>query len=427
MVARRGTPVGVDLDADRTAEENAVQKNPAGDAGAAPDGERPVAFLTWGLRGGAFANLTLALAGGLLAAGAGPVHVLYLRLGPGPRVQVPDGVVLVPLNVRRSITAPVAVARYIRRHRPRALVAAPTIVTLPALVGHVLAGRRRTSFVIYQGDTLASDVAIDHPTSLRLRLLPALARLLYPVADAMTTCAPGVLRALGRARIPIPTRTEVIANPVDGAHYRQLAAAPAAHEFLAVDRKGLVITTLGRLCKRKNHCMLVRAFAAVRAAGVDARLLIIGEGPERGNIENVVDQLGLAEFVALPGSIENPHAEIARSDLFVMSSLDEAFCLALVEAMACGVPVISTDAVGGGPHCILGAPAPDTRAASILGSALVPNGAEEVLADTMLRVLSDDDFRQRLAVAGRIRSDEFAPSVIGARWATFLDSVGQPL
>lgn len=396
-----------------------------------PD-RRPIAIFLWGLGGGAFSNLAAALASGILGAGTGPLDLLYLWAGPTGAVEIPPAARLVPLNVRRSAAAPVALARYLRRERPRVLVTMPTVVTLPALLGYRLAGprvRRDTRFVVYQGDTLRSDVTIEHSRSLRLRTMPFLAKHLYPWADALTTCAPGVLELLNRDGVPLPRgRAEVIANPVDVDAYRRRAADPAAHPWIA-DKTGPVITTLGRLAKRKNHPMLLRALSDVRRTGIDARLIIIGGGPELETTRAAAAELGIAEAVSFPGFLPNPHADIARSDLFVMSSLDEAFCLALVEAMACGTPVLSTDAIGGGPRFILtgdcGVPTPAVEDADILRAALIPNDDDTALAGAIRRALTDSDFRARLGAAARRRADDFSPDAIGRQWVKFLDSLAR--
>lgn len=390
----------------------------------------PTAIFLWGLAGGAFSNLAAALASGVHRTGGGPVDLLYLWAGPTGAVEIPPTARLIPLNVRRSAAAPVALARYLRREQPRVLITMPTVVTLPALLGYRLAGRRvrrNTRFVVYQGDTLSSDIAIEHSRSPRLRMMPFLAKRLFPWADALTTCAPGVLELLKRDGIPLPHgRAEVIANPVDVAAYRRRGAEPASHPWIT-DKTGPVITTLGRLAKRKNHPMLLRAVADVRRSGIDARLVIIGAGPELETTRAVAAELGITEAVSFPGFLPNPHADIARSDLFVMSSLDEAFCLALVEAMACGTPVVSTDAIGGGPRFILtgdgGTPTPAVADADILRAVLIPHDDDAALAAAIHRTLTDADFRARLSAAGWRRADDFSPDAIGRQWVRFLDSL----
>jgi glycosyltransferase involved in cell wall biosynthesis len=117
--------------------------------------------------------------------------------------------------------------------------------------------------------------------------------------------------------------------------------------------------------------------------------------------------------VSLPGYSENPFGNIRKADLFVMSSVDEAFCLALVEAMACGVPVVSTDAIGGGPRSILG----DSR-----HGVLVPVGDAQSLADAMLKVLTSRESLEQLAIAGKQRCEEFRPENVARKWLSFIDS-----
>jgi glycosyltransferase involved in cell wall biosynthesis len=391
---------------------------------------RPIAIFTSALSYGAFANLCPALAGGILGAGGGPIDLLYLWAGPGETISIPPAVRLVRLNVHRSAAAPIALIRYLRRERPRVLVTMPIFVTLPALLAYRLAGqrvRRETRFVVYQGDTLRSDVAIDHSRKSRLRLMPSLAKRWFHWGDGLTACSPGVLALLEQEGVPLPRgRAEVIANPVDVDACRHAAAEPPSHPWIT-DKTGPVVTTLGRLVKRKNHPMLLRAIADVRRTGLDARLVILGQGPELEATKAQAARLGLAEAVSFPGFLSNPFAEIALSDLFVMSSIDEAFCLALVEAMACGVPVVSTDAIGGGPRFILtgdgGAAAPTPEDADVLRAALVPRDDDAALVAAVCRVLADSDFRTCLAAAGQRRANDFSPAAIGRQWLAFVDSL----
>ncbi|MGH3614023.1 MAG: glycosyltransferase [Pseudonocardia sp.] len=410
---------------------SATTTRAADDASPDPgDGCRPIAIFTWGLSYGAFANLCPALAGGIAAAGGGPVDLLYLSVGPGETVAVPPGVRLVRLGVRRAATAPIALIRYLRRERPRALVTMPTFVTLPALLAHRLAGRkvrRDTRFVMHQGETMSNDVDIDHAWNSRLQVMPFLAKRWFPWADALTASAPGVLDLLRHDGVPVPHgRAAVIANPVDVDARRRAADDPPSHPWIS-GKTGPVVTTLGRLVKRKNHPLLLHAIADIRRTGVDARLVIFGQGPELKACKAEAARLGLSEVVAFAGFVPNPFADIARSDLFVMSSVDEAFCLALVEAMACGVPVVSTDSVGGGPRFVLtgdGGPAsPVGSDAEVLGAALVPLDDGTALAATMRRVLTDPAFQAALAGAARRRADDFSPTAVGRQWSTFVDSL----
>jgi glycosyltransferase involved in cell wall biosynthesis len=160
--------------------------------------------------------------------------------------------------------------------------------------------------------------------------------------------------------------------------------------------------------------MLIRALALTRKT-VDAKLIIFGEGPERRHLSNLVRELGLEKHVSLPGYLErSPWSNIRRADLFAMSSVDEAFCLVLAEAMACGIPVVATDAIGGGPRSILG----DSEY-----GVLVPSGDVPGLADAIVKVITAGDVRDQLVIAGRQRCEVFRPENVANKWISFIHDV----
>lgn len=375
--------------------------------------QKTIAIFTWGLDGGAFANLPAALTKGFWNLGVKDLYVLYLSKGPGEDITFPEGVKLVPLGVERSMASPIALAKFLRAVKPDVLISMPTIISIPAIMGWLLAGLRQTKFVIYQGDTLTSDIAIDHKHDLRMQIMPWLARLLYPTANGLTTVSQGVLDILRQDRIPIPSnRVAVIPNPVDVDDFLIRSQAAPEHPWLQ-HKDQPVIVSLGRLVKRKNYPLLLQALAIVRSQ-LKVKLIILGEGPERKHLEEVIAKLGLQECVSLPGHVANPWSNIAKADVFVMSSLDEAFCLALVEAMACGVPVISTDAIGGGPRSIL----EDGKYGN-----LVPIDDPEALGTAIYKVLTSKDWRNQLITASQRQSEAFKPEAIAQQWLTFLEQL----
>jgi glycosyltransferase involved in cell wall biosynthesis len=375
--------------------------------------QRSIAIFTWGLDGGAFTNLPVALTKGFWNLGVRDLYVLYLSKGPAEDITFPEGVKLVPLGIERSMASPIALAKFLRAVKPDVLISMPTIISIPAIMGWLLAGVRQTKFVIYQGDTLTSDIAIDHKHDLRMQIMPWLARLLYPTANGLTTVSQGVLDILKQDRIPMPfNRVAVIPNPVDVDDFLIRSQAAPEHPWLQ-HKDQPVIVSLGRLVKRKNYPLLLQALAIVRSQ-IKVKLIILGEGPERKHLEEVIAKLGLQECVSLPGHVANPWSNIAKADVFVMSSLDEAFCLALVEAMACGVPVISTDAIGGGPRSIL----EDGKYGN-----LVPIDDPEALATAIYKVLTSKEWRSQLITASHQQSAVFKPEAIAQQWLSFLEQV----
>jgi glycosyltransferase involved in cell wall biosynthesis len=130
-------------------------------------------------------------------------------------------------------------------------------------------------------------------------------------------------------------------NPSIPADLDRLASAAAPHPWLEQRDKPVVLAA-GRLVDVKDFVTLLRAFAALRQQR-PARLIILGEGPERGALLSLAEQLGMAQDVALPGFSINPVAWMARAALFVLSSRYEGSPNVLIEALACGTPAVSTD------------------------------------------------------------------------------------
>lgn len=371
-----------------------------------------VAIFTWGLSGGAFANIAAALAKGFWNLGVRELSVIYLSHGRGRHINFPEGVRLVSLGVQRARWAPFALARFLREAKPDVLISMPTYISIVAILGYLLTGRNRTKLIVNQADTLSSDIYIEHRYDLRMRSLPWLARLLYPRADGIVAISEGVLDILRQTHISIRhSHLAVIPGPVDLESIATQANAEPDHPWLQ-KKQGPVIVSLGRLVKRKNFPLLIEALAIVRKR-VDAKLVIFGEGPERKDLENLALKLDL-EHVSLPGYSQNPWSNITRADVFAMPSVDEAFCLALVEAMACGARVVATDAIGGGPRSIL---------ENGRYGFLVPNGDSKALADAILKVISSRDLRDRLVVSGKQRCEAFRPEIVAQRWISFIEEL----
>ncbi|PKP59294.1 hypothetical protein CVT91_06945 [Candidatus Atribacteria bacterium HGW-Atribacteria-1] len=139
------------------------------------------------------------------------------------------------------------------------------------------------------------------------------------------------------------------------------------------------------------------AFKLVRENGINANLIIIGEGIERANLENLAEDLGLGDCVIMPGFKENPYKYIKNSNLFVLSSILEGHPLVLSEAMACGVPVISTRCPSG----------PDETITDDVNGILVPMRDKKALSDAMINLLKDRSIAERLAKEGIKRARDF--------------------
>lgn len=147
------------------------------------------------------------------------------------------------------------------------------------------------------------------------------------------------------------------------------------------EREKAIVTT-GRLNKQKNHPLLIRAFKRIAEEFPEYKLVIYGEGPERQNDEALISELGLQERVLLPGTINDVPAKIYKSSLYVLSSDFEGMPNALMEAMALGLPCISTDCPCGGPRELIH---------KGYNGMLVPVDDEKALTEAMLYMLKHPD------------------------------------
>jgi len=318
------------------------------------------------LAGGGAERVTLNLASGLLAE---TVEVdLVLASVDGPYVDdVPNGVRIVDLGGRRTMAALPALARYLRRERPDGLLAAMNHANVVAAWAATVA-RYRGPVLLAEHNELAPG-----SKSAWQRLFNIAMRVSYPRADGVVAVSHGVKRSLVANAGVAPDRIEVIYNPVIDAE--RLHRDRPRPEALPEDGPP-VIVGVGRLTRQKNFANLVRAFARLRARR-DARLLILGEGEDREALTQLVRRERLEDDVSLPGFVPNPYDYLAHADLFALSSDWEGLPTVVIEALALGTRVVSTDCPSG-PREILA----DGRY-----GALVPTGDAAALGDAIAEAL----------------------------------------
>lgn len=313
----------------------------------------------------------LTLAQGFAERGVSTDLVLAKAEGPYLK-QAPDGVRIVDLNAPRVLFSLPRLIRYLRRTRPDALLSALDHANLVAILARRVAGAP-ARLVVAVHNTMS--LATKHAPTLRGQAIPALARWLYPAADRVVAVSRGVAEDITRLYCLPETQVRVIYNPVATPELLHKVSDPVSHPWFEQDMPP-VILGVGRLTEPKDFPTLLRAFALVRQR-VDARLMILGEGEERATLEQLASELKLQEYVALPGFVENPYAYMRRAALFVLSSRWEGLPTVLIEAMACGTPVVATDCPSG-PREIL----EDGK-----WGRLVPVGNAEALAEAIVETL----------------------------------------
>jgi glycosyltransferase involved in cell wall biosynthesis len=180
--------------------------------------------------------------------------------------------------------------------------------------------------------------------------MPRLIRWAYPRADAVVAVSQGVASDLVEVCGIAASHVHVLNNPVVTPETARMRSEPVDHPWLR-DPTLPVVLAVGRLVPQKDFGTLLEAFALARRSRA-ARLVILGEGPLRAELEATVRRLDVAADVDLPGFCANPYAAMAAADVFVLSSAWEGSPGVLIEAMSCGTPVLSTDCPSG-PRQIL--------------------------------------------------------------------------
>ena len=280
---------------------------------------------------------------------------------------------LLDVHAPRVLGSIPALARYLRRERPTAILSAQHYGNIAALAATRLASVQ-TRLVITQRTHLASYV--QQGKKRRKRLVTRLLRRFYPWADAIVTVSEGVAEDLALTASLPRERITTIYNPVVTPALAGQARAPLTHPWFAPGSPP-VLLAVGRLHYQKDFPTLLRAFARVRAVRA-VRLLILGEGDQGAALQASAQELGLTTDVELPGFVLNPFAYMARAAVFVLSSAYEGLPGVLIQALACGCPVVSTDCPSGPAEILEG---------GVYGP-LVPVGDDVALAKAILSTLN---------------------------------------
>ncbi len=284
------------------------------------------------------------VANGLAARGVDVTLVLCQASGPY-LADVDSRVRVVDLGASSMVHALWPLVRHLRNARPTALLAAMSHANVTAALAHCIA-RSRARLLLSERAHLSSVLAAHH--GWRMRAIVLMMRWTYPRADRIVSVSGGVARDLLQ-RIPLDAKRVVtIYNPVVDDTLRARANAVPACAWLAARGPSdpPVVLAAGRLAPQKDFATLIEAFALLRRTR-PARLLILGEGDLRPSLTAQVARLGLENDVALPGFEPNPFSAMRTAQLLVLPSRFEGLPGVLIQAMACGTPVVSTDCPSG--------------------------------------------------------------------------------
>jgi len=299
-----------------------------------------LALFTTFLGSGGAERVTVNLAKGFRDHGL-EVDLVLTRFGP-QQYEIPSGVRLINIGAPRIYAALPGIIRYLRQVQPDIVLSAEAAVNVTVLLAWRLSGSRARIFVAEHNSRIE---ATKNSRDWRVKLLPVFIRKTYPWTDGIVAVSKGAADQLAKIAPIVKHKIRVIYNPVVSEELFVKAEQPLNHPWFCKGEPPVILAA-GRLIFQKDFTTLIRAFALVRKKR-PARLMILGEGKDRAHLEALVRKLGLEEDVALPGFVENPYKYMKRASVFVLSSRWEALPTVLIEAMACGCPVVSTDCPSG--------------------------------------------------------------------------------
>lgn len=282
---------------------------------------------------------------------------------------------VVDFNARRFLTSFPQLIRYLQNTKPDALLTTLIHVDFAAIFAKYFA--KTDTRVITR---IASTISINtHYENNRLiKFISTLSPYFYPHSNHIIAVSNGVASDFSEfTKIP-KKLIETIYNPVITPQLCRMAKENIDHPWFIGDQPP-VILAVGRLAPQKDYPTLIKAFSLVHER-TPARLVILGEGKERSHIESLINQLNLGKDVYMPGFVDNPFSYMSNSKVFVLSSGTEGLPGSLIQALACGCPVVSTDCPNGPAEILDGGKY----------GYLTPVGDVEALADRILRVLSGE-------------------------------------
>jgi glycosyltransferase involved in cell wall biosynthesis len=293
---------------------------------------------------------------------------------------LPPEVRIVDLKTPRSSTditllSVSSLVRYLKQEKPQAMIS-----TLHYNVEMMLLAKFISGVPVQTVVTEQNHLSQSTRNSIRRkkRLIPLAAKLSYPWLNKITAASKGVAKNLSHVTgVPLE-QIEVIYNPAITPELLDKAKEPVNHPWFQPEEPP-VILGVGRLEPQKDFPTLIRAFAQIRQVQT-ARLVILGEGPDKPQLQSLIEELGLQSDVTLAGYTSNPFAYMAKASVFVLSSAWEGFGIVIAEALAVGTPVVSTNCPSG--------------PAEILDNGkygfLTPVGDAKSLAEATLKVLSGE-------------------------------------
>jgi glycosyltransferase involved in cell wall biosynthesis len=338
--------------------------------------KKRIAIFVPSMRGGGAERAMMTLANGLASK---KINVdLVLAKAEGTYLnEISSDVNIIDLNKSRVLYALPSFVNYLRVTRPNAVLSTQNHANIVAVIARRISGIS-TKLVLGQSNTLS--VISDETPGFTEKLLPKLVKIFYPYADLIVAVSQGVADDLINYINCSAKKVQVIYDPVVTDELYRKSEEKLDHPWFN-DKSFPVILAVGRLTPVKDFNTLIKAFILVRKQ-ISAKLLILGEGECRDELEQIVLDNNLGADIGLPGFVSNPFPYMKHSSLFVLSSRTEGLPNAMIQAMALGLPIVATNCRSG-PSEIL-----ENGRLGILTEV----GNPELLAKSIIRILVNKEY-----------------------------------
>lgn len=310
--------------------------------------DKVVSFLLLTLPTDGVSRVILNLAKGFVERGL-KVDIVVLKAEGDALAWIPSGARVVELNAQMQGVGKLlylfSLVRYLRKVQPASLIVCRDDINFGSIAKYLAMVSTQVLLISHTNLSQYLDYSSDDVKNSFSAYLLRRFFWFYGLADGIIAVSQGVADSLANLAGRPLKQVRVIYNPVVTPEVLAKAEEPVNHPWFAAGEPP-VIVGVGRLQALKDFPTLIRAFALVRQH-MPARLMIMGDGEERQNLETLISELGLTSDIALPGFVSNPYAYMSKASVLAMSSLCEGFGNVIAEALACGTPVVTTDCPSG--------------------------------------------------------------------------------
>jgi len=312
---------------------------------------------------------------------------------------LPADIAVVDLKSQGFVDLFLRLLKYFKRENPDIFVSVFPHFSLLAIIAKNFSGANAKIVIIEHSifSRTAENVRTFFRRFVGRFIFPTLMRIFYSKAAKIISVSKDVANNI-KEITNLSDCIKVVYNPIIENSIYNLAEEKIEHPWFK-DSKTPVLLAVGRFAKAKDYPTLLYAFAKVQRKK-HIKLVVLGDGYERENLEKLCHRLGIAGNVAFLGFQENPYKYIAKACIFALSSKQEGFPTVLIEAMALGLPVVSTDCGSGAKEVI----------ESGRNGFLVPACNSDALSEAIIKLLESPSLREKFSLAGRVKAKDFSVS-----------------